>query len=280
VAHESGASIFGLPSGRRRATPTIGPGWRPGAARYVGPGSFRTWLVPWSLGAGIPAPRAELLVVDLGADGRAKTTAFPLQTELDKLAVWKAVRTATEGSRIVTFDGGAHLRDGATGGLLATLSDSTRDEAVSFLADGRVVVAEPLPSAGEPNRPGAIVRVFDRDGVKLGESPLDLPAFDLSLGAEVAPGRVLVSSRRRFIQTDTVVFDVTAGRIVQRLSGLSPVPPFWFGPAAAGPGADPGPVQFLSDESGRVVRFDFASGARTTVAGPGALRGQRIRIGW
>ena len=280
VAHESGASIFGLPSGRRLATTTIAPGWRPVAARYVGTGSTRTWLVPWNPGAHVPASRAELLVVGLEADGRAKTTAFPLQSVLGVPAAWKAVRTSADGSRIVTFDGGAHLRDGATGALLATLSESNRDEAVSLLADGRVVVAEPLPSAGEPGRPGAIVRVFDRDGVKLGESPLDLPAFDLSLGAEVAPGRVLVSSRRRFVQTDTVIFDVAAGRIVQRLSGLSPVPPFWFGPAAGAPGAVSGNVQFLTDGSGHVVRCDFASGSRTTVTGPGALRGQRIRIGW
>jgi hypothetical protein len=280
VAHESGASIFGLPSGRRLATTTIAPGWRPVAARYVGTGSTRTWLVPWNRGAHVPASRAELLVVGLEADGRAKTTALPLQSELAVPAAWKAVRTSADGSRIVTFDGGAHLRDGASGAMLATLSESKPDEAVSFLADGRVVVAEALPSDGEAGRPGAIVRVFDRDGVKLGESPLDLPAFALSLEAEVAPGKVLVSSRRRFIQTDTVVFDVAAGRIVQRLSGLSPVPPFWFGPGAGAPGAVSGNVQFLTDGSGNVRRYDFATGISTTVAGPGAPRGEQIRIDW
>ena len=38
VAHESGASLFELPSGRRMATTTIPPGWRPAAARLPGRG--------------------------------------------------------------------------------------------------------------------------------------------------------------------------------------------------------------------------------------------------
>jgi hypothetical protein len=276
AASESGASIFELPSGRRLATMNVAPGWRPVAARFVGAHAARTWLVPWNLAAHVPLPRAEMLVVDLEAGGRSRTTAFPIQRELDVPAVWRAVRSTADGSRIVTFDGGARLRVGATGALLATLAESPRSVEAAFLADGLVVVAEPDP-AGEP---GAILRVFDRDGARLGESRLDEPAFGLSLGAEVAPGRILVSSRSGFAGARTAVLDVTSGGIVQRLDGLVPAPPFWFGPAATGPGADSGPVQFLTDGSGGVVRYDFASGARRTVAGPGAPRGERIRMGW
>ena len=46
VVHESGASIYALPSGRRVATTTIPPGWRPAAARFLAEGAARAWLVP------------------------------------------------------------------------------------------------------------------------------------------------------------------------------------------------------------------------------------------
>jgi hypothetical protein len=50
VVHESGASFYELPSGRRVATTTIPPGWRPAAARYLAEGAARAWLIPGARG--------------------------------------------------------------------------------------------------------------------------------------------------------------------------------------------------------------------------------------
>ena len=165
VAHESGASIFALPSGRRVATTTIQPGWRPAAARFAGPGAARAWLVPWNATAGSPAPRAEMQVVDLAADGRSATSVFPIARP-SAPPPWGAVLPDAEGRRLVTLDGGTHLRDGATGALLATLADSARRAAL-FLSDGRVVVGE--ARLDDPGRTGATLRLFDRDGQRLSE---------------------------------------------------------------------------------------------------------------
>jgi hypothetical protein len=280
VANESGASIFGFPSGRRLAAITVPPGWRPVASRYFGASAVRTWFVPWNLAAHMPLPRAELLVVDLEGDGRSRTSTAPLVRALDVTAVWRAVRASNDASRVLTFDGGTHLRDGATGALLATLAPSSHVEATSILADGRVVVAVQPGATDDRRLSSTIIRVFDRDGTTLGDAPLDAWMWSLSLGAEVAPGRVLVSSRRRFGEADTLVLDVAEGRILQKLDGLSPTPPFWFGPAASALGDVSGSVQFLTNGSGRVLRHDFATGTQTTVAGPGAARGERLSLDW
>jgi hypothetical protein len=144
----------------------------------------------------------------------------------------------------------------------------------AFLADGRVVVCEaPLtPAASAPA--GLLLRVFDGAGAQLREVRLDAPSWRPTLGAEVAPGRILVSSFRSAAQPeDTVVFDVNDGRVVERLAGLRPAIGFWAPPDP--PGA-PQSVQYLRDADGRVIRLDFASGARTTVAGPGAPRGTSL----
>ena len=40
----------------------------------------------------------------------------------------------------------------------------------------------------------------------------------------------------------------------------------------------PTSVHFFRDVEGRVIRIDFATGERKTVAGPGAPPGQRISV--
>ena len=74
--------------------------------------------------------------------------------------------------------------------------------------------------------------------------------------------------------------DVATGRVVERLSGLRPAMEGFVGPAASAEQPGRGSVQFLQDAAGHVVRVDFASGARTTVTGPGAPRGEGTRIRW
>jgi hypothetical protein len=282
VAHESGASIFALPSGRRVSTTTITPGWRPAATRFVGRGAARVWLCPWNASAGTAPQRAEMRVVDLAADGHSTTSVFPIATPFDlPFRTWGAVLPDADGQRLITSDAAVHLREGSTGALLATLAESTDHVTASFLSDGRVVVAETRLSAGDSGRTGPTLRVFGRDGARLSEMPLDLPPPNVRVGPEVAPGRVLVSSfRLPFLADDTLVVDVAASRVVERLTGLRPVLGFSTGPSASTAGPGLGSVQFLRDATDHVIRIDFASGARTTVTGPGAPRGERIHIGW
>lgn len=281
MAHQSGASIFALPSGRRVATTTIEPGWRPAATRFVGEGRARAWLLPHA-GPAVVSPRAEIRVVDLAKDGTSRTRLFPTARSFDlPFREWGTVLPDSAGQRLVTFDAGAHLRDGFTGDLLATLAEPGGDLAASFLTDGRVVVGESHPSGGDNGQGGTTLRVFDHDGARLAEMHLDLPPPGVHVGPEVAPGRVLVASYRSlFLSTDTLVVDVDASRVVERLSGLRPATGFWAGTAVSAARTDEGSVQFFRDDAGRTIRVDFRDGTRTTVTGPGAPPGERIRIGW
>ena len=160
VAHESGASVFGLPSGRRLATTTIAPGWRPVAARYVGAGTTRTWLVPWTADRRTRPRLAGGVARGRPRDPTVARRPPPSRSDGDRAATAHGRPCGSaDGSRIVTFDGGAHLRDGVTGAMLATLSESKRDEAVSFLSDGRVVVgaaaSRPASRADRRDRSGS-----------------------------------------------------------------------------------------------------------------------------
>jgi hypothetical protein len=277
VVHESGASLFGLPSGRRVATATIPPGWRPAAARFQADGSVRAWLAPSSGGGRAARPETEMRVLELTASGTSKTVPFPIAGPLPP-GGRGAIVPDDAGQRIVTMDGGLHLRDGATGELRATLAEAAGRFSVLFLADRRILAGAPNPSA--PGPPGALVKAFDGAGVPLGETRLDLSPWGLAVGPEVAPGRVAVSSfRAAFLPEDTLLLDVGEGRVVDRLSGLRPAVGFWNVSSAVPAGATVPRVHFFRDGEGRVIRVDFATGDRKVVAGPGAPRGERISAG-
>jgi hypothetical protein len=276
VVHETGASIFALPSGRRVATTTIGPGWLPAALRFATEDSGRAWL------SSTQESRRDMRVVDLATDGRTADHVFSPARAYDPGTWRRAVLPDATGRRLITLDGDAHLRDGATGALLATLADESNLSfsgirvAAAFLADGRIVVCEVPLTPAAPAPGGLVLRVFDGAGAQLREVRLDAPSWRPTLGAEVAPGRILVSSfRSPALPEDTVVFDVNDGRVVERLAGLRPAIGFWA--ASADPGGAPQSVQYLRDADSRVIRLDFASGARTTVAGPDAEKGTRLR---
>ncbi len=271
VVHESGASLFALPSGRRIATTTIGPGWRPALVRFLGEGEARTWLVP-STEVPQARGRAEMRVVDLGTDGRSRAATFTLAAALEPAWIWRGLVADASGRRLVTSDGGLRLRDGGTGGLIATLAEGDSRLPVLFLADGRIVAGG---AAGGANNPNAKLLVFGPDGTKLREAPLELWPWGLSIGPEVAPGRVAVSSfRSPYLSGDTLVVDLGDGRVVQRLSGLRPAMSFFVPPAVPAEAA-PTTVHFFRDVEGRVIRIEFATGERKVVAGPGAA-GERL----
>jgi hypothetical protein len=281
LAHPSGASIYELPSGRRVATATITPGWQAAAVRFLDEGHARAWLVPTFEAGGDRLARAEMRVLDLALDGRTGTVTFPLATGAELPRRWGIVVPDADGRRIVTLDAGAHLRDGEKGDVLATLAAG--DElgsyrpATTFLADGRVV----LGLAAAPTDARATLRTFDRNGAPLGQTTLELRSWGLSVGPEVTPGRVLVSSfRSPALSEDTLVVDVAGGGVVSRLTGLRPAMGFFAGLSTTAVGARPAPVQFFKDAADHLVRVDLASGSRTIVTGPGAPRGERLAVRW
>jgi hypothetical protein len=276
VVHESGASLFELPSGRRMATTTIQPGWRPAAARYLAEGAARAWLVPSDEGISALRAQAEMRVVDLATDGAASGTTFPLVAAIAPGSGWRSVLPDADGQRLLTSDAGLHLRDAATGELIASLVEGSGAIPALFLADGRVVV-EDRSGAGQPPSGHARLWVFDRAGMKLTEIELPLPPWGLGIGPEVAPGRVVVSCLRSpFLSEDTLVVDVASGGVVDKLPGLRPATGFWGVSSAVPAGGAVSSVQYFRDAEGRVIRVDFASGERKVVAGTGAVAGERI----
>jgi len=281
VVHESGASFYELPSGRRVATTTIPPGWRPAAARYLAEGAARAWLIPGGLRA-----RAEMRVVDLGADGASSGATFPIDTAIDPVLAWRGVLPDADGRRILTADTGLHLRDGVTGAPLARLVEGTGDIRALFLADGRIVAegrADAQPPSAHPR-----LWVFDRVGTKLADFELPLlPPGRLGIGPEVAPGRVVVWSHRDWLLLEhALVVDVASGGVVDKLPGLRPALGLPRTSSAVPEAGSSVHFFFLADEGRgavrpgrrlqRVVRIDFATGERKVVAGTGAAVGERI----
>jgi hypothetical protein len=216
-------------------------------------------------------------VVDLARDGTSSGTTFPIATRVEPGMAWGIVVPDADGRRILTRDAGVHLRDGATGTLVATLAEGTGSFSGLFLADGRIVVAG---SAGttEPGPPRALLRVFGRAGAPLGELRLDVLPGGLGVGPEVAPGRVAVSSfSGPLTGWDTVLVDVGEGRVAERLPGLWPAAAYHWDVSAAFP-AEARRVHLFRDAQGHVIRIDFASGERKVVAGPGAPVGERFSL--
>jgi hypothetical protein len=281
LVHESGASVYALPSGRRVATVTIPPGWRPATARFLAEGAARAWLVPSSLDPAALRRPTQMRVVNLAADGASSAMTFPIATLPDPMGDgrlgWNAVVPDAEGRWIVTGDAGLHLRDGATGELIATLVEGSRAIPSLFLADGRIVVDVSRAAVGGPLQPR--LRAFDSAGAALGDIDLPRPPWGLSLGPEIAPGRILVSCvRSPVFSVDTLVVDVASRAVVDTLSGLRPAMGFWGAGAEIPAGAGLRTVHFFRDAEERVVRIDFASGERRVVAGTGAAVGERISV--
>ncbi|MCG6919718.1 MAG: hypothetical protein LJF15_01350 [Acidobacteria bacterium] len=268
VAHPSGVSLFALPSGRRVATATLPPGWRPTAVRMLDESAARVWL-----GAGFDAPTArfrdEMRVLEVAVDREPRLTAFPLAVALDPQYAWP-IPDAT-GARILTRDGGLRLRDGATGALLATLVETAAPGAAAFVADGRIVV-------GEASGAQTLIHVFAPDGTPLGEgsASLDRVPMGLSVGPEMAPGQVAVFFAPLPFQADALIFDIDEGRVVETLSEGRPLGGGRLRPPTPGTGTMR-PWARLFMEGDDVVRLDVATGERRVVAGPDARPGGRIR---
>jgi hypothetical protein len=69
------------------------------------------------------------------------------------------------------------------------------------------------------------------------------------------------------------IVDLGTGETVAKLEALSPAHPPWWRRGLDD--RDPTSGMFL-DRDGRLVRVDFATGARQVLAGPGATPGERL----
>jgi hypothetical protein len=275
LVHESGASLFAIPSGRRVATATLPAGWEAGTPPVVSERGARLWLLPTPRGGDPQRQRPGARVLDVATDGTTQLAAFEMTvaTVAADRPWWPLLAPIADGRRLLTGDGGLHLRDGATGALVATLVEGRLTGLVTALADGRIVLVEP-----EATR--AKLRSFDADGRLLKEVTLEATPHGLSDAREVSPGRVALGFGPAFGAGETLVVDVADGRIVDRLPGLKAAESRpWIGRLATDVEVRSGVVQSVHcfvDGEGRLWRIDFATGGRKVVAGPGAPRGERL----
>jgi len=94
-----------------------------------------------------------LRVLDIAVDGTTRLATFERSAPPEGSPGWPDLPghragegrlvPLAEGRRLLTFDGGVRLRDGATGALLATLAEGPRQGLVAVLTDGRIVLVDP-----------------------------------------------------------------------------------------------------------------------------------------
>jgi hypothetical protein len=151
------------------------------------------------------------------------------------------------------------LHDGSTGALIATLVPEGRAGgiAVTFMRDGRLAVVE----YGR----GVVLRVFSTEGAE--SLSLEItPTFGFAEVAEVAPGVLAVQLpiHAAAAGSDSVLVDVSSGRVMRREHGVKPAASWWF---ARGAQAVPDAGALFIDDKGALVRLDVATGARQVLLG-------------
>ena len=285
LVHESGASLFAIPSGKRVATATLPPGWEVGVVPAVSETGARLWLVPAGDARGRERAAPAVRVLDIAVDGTTRLATFERSAPPEGSPGWPDLPghragegrlvPLAEGRRLLTFDGGVRLRDGATGALLATLAEGPRQGLVAVLTDGRIVLVD-------PDGTRMALRSFDPEGRPLLQVTVEASPQGLSGGREVAPGRVALGVGPPFAAGETLIVEVDTGRIVDRLAGVRPARGSWWswrvGPVDVSPPGAVRTAHYFADGDGRLVRIDFATGERKVVAGPGAPPGERIRV--
>jgi hypothetical protein len=182
------------------------------------------------------------------------------------------LRISTDGRYLVgTREKRLTLREGRTGGLLATLSEDLERPSLRFLSGGRIAVAGVADGNG-------VLKIF-LEGEKASARSIDLgPVGAAALGGEIATDRVAVSldpflrnpsSPASHSAWKLAVVDVSAGKIVSSFDGLVPADRFswWFSPTLP-PAEAESPASFLFlDADSRLVRLDPSTGTQTVLLG-------------
>ena len=216
-------------------------------------------------------------VVDLAADGASSGRHVPDRDGRSIRAGWGVVVPDAAAGGSSRWTRGLHLRDGATGELLATLAEG--GGRASRRSSSRTDASSSAPRrAGEPGPRTRARRVFDRAGAELGETRLDLcrpGAWARARGRPRARRGVVLPAARSSPRTPWSWTSARAGSS-SGSAGLRPAIGFW-GARPRSPRAGLASVHFFRDVEGRRrSAIDFATGERKVVAGPGAPRGERI----
>lgn len=173
---------------------------------------------------------------------------------------------SADGRRLLVWGeaGLLRLHDGATGQKLADLAQRLRGWRLTFLADGRPLVALPHPQ-------GIELLIFQPDGSGEPRRFLLAGIRDLRFGGQPSPGSlVLVTSRheRGMLQHESVQLDLETGRSRPLPAGLKPIYR-WDDPLLSGPGSVASRL-FLRGDT--LVLLDFATGREQALTGEGAIR--------
>lgn len=162
------------------------------------------------------------------------------------------------------------LCDARTGVVLKPLPIGSSKQMARFLSDGRFVVMRRAAGPGPREEAPRQATLYSAEGEEL--KTFDVGACRYFVwGLQPAPGKVLMNVAHRVngaFSQEAFLLDVDSGK-VQKLEGLRPASMFswWYGsPREADAPGSPGSHLFLDDQ-GRVVRYDFESGAKTVVKG-------------
>jgi len=178
------------------------------------------------------------------------------------------IRYEAGGARLFALEGRRRLtlRDGRSGRLLSTLSESGPIDSFLPLSDGTLVT-------GGIENGSLTLRRVSFDGRLLGT--LGLPGYiGASLIGQDALGRLLVGALHSAGPDGTgrnwnlLAIDTTSDQVVSRTPGLIPVArlAWWFSPTLP-PATERGPLRtkYFLDEKGALVFFDAASGERRQI---------------
>jgi hypothetical protein len=251
------ASVYDFSTGRLLASARIVPEYRLARLLFIEPDRLRIYMVP----AG-ETSRLDILELDVAGRRLVRTGG------IGDLASWPLLATDRTARRLLCLEMEAkrvRLLDARSGRLIRPLTDSQAFGVTSgFLFDGRIFVVR---------RSGAerVLEVLSPDGERLREMPF--PGGPLkgtrvtSMGAEVSPGRIVVSTGETGDPT-AFLLSLDEGTVRPLGPHLQPVSRWaWFyGPpnSVPPPGA---PASTLFQDGGSLVRLDLATGKREVLLG-------------
>jgi hypothetical protein len=260
------------------------PSWKLVAAQKVGtpPDSWRSWRMYFldrdtlRLGLmadqkvnGMLAKRTDLQLYEFDIKNRKLSATGSVAS----VGHW-SYRVDAAGERFLVFqepvDGDRRLLlcDAKTGEVLKTLAAGEGKRSARFLSDGRILVLEKKNATQPGGEASRRLSVLSPEGVEVRSVEVGASRYFM-WGLEPAPGKVLLDSPDRIgdeLTQKTFLLDVNTG-VVQKLDGLSPASLFsWYssGPRETQAPGSPGSHLFIDDQ-GRIVRYDFETGAKTVV---------------